>query len=231
MTNRPAVDLYPSVVQRSATQGSLLPRDGTSFRMTDLKTYDESMLVKRLSSLDRESKTAFAAACAQRLLPLFERYAQTAGRRDDPDRLSAVVSAAWRAAAGLGDEAEARRLQAAAEAMVPSDDGDDWCLELGYGQNAAAAAAYAIRTWLTDDPQEAAWAARQVYELADCAVLQGSPALDLNTADADSQVLAAAPVQEALAALEQSISTVEARPSDWQELRAAAERDVSNAPK
>ena len=40
-------------------------------------------------------------------------------------------------------------------------------LEAGYAQNAIAAIAYAARAWLTDDPQEALWAARQVYEAAD----------------------------------------------------------------
>lgn len=192
------------------------------------KRYDESGLTKRLSSLDREAKTAFAAACAERLLPLFDRYAKAAQLPEEEARLSAVVAAAWEAAAGGGDEAEARGLQAAAEAMVPSDDGDDWFLEMGYGQNAAAAAAYAIRTWLTDDPQEAAWAARQVYEVADYGVLQGSPTIDLNAPDAESQVIASAAVQEALVALEEGLSAVEGGPSDWQGLRAAVQTEAQD---
>ncbi|GEA86031.1 hypothetical protein CGE01nite_32820 [Cellulomonas gelida] len=52
------------------------------------------------------------------------------------------------------------------------------CSRAGYGQNAAAAAAYAMRTWMTNSPQEAAWAARHGYELADYAVLNGDPDLD-----------------------------------------------------
>lgn len=194
--------------------------------MTDLTTYDESTLVKRLASLDRESKTAFAAACAERLLPLFERYAKAAQLPEEEARLSAVVAAAGEAAAGGGDEATARMLQAAAEAMAPSDDGDDWFLEVGYGQYAAAAAAYAIRTWLTDDPQEAAWAARQVYEVADYAFLQGSPTFDLNAADAESQVIASAAVQQALLALEEGLTAVESGPSNWQGLRASVQTEA-----
>ena len=149
-----------------------------------LRIYDEQALVDRLTALDRRSKTAFAASCAQSLLPLFERYAKSAGVPELGARLGAIVAAAWAAASGV--EADVRGHQDEAEAMVPSD-GDGWTLETGYGQNAAAAAAYAIRTWLTDDAQEAAWAARQVYELADYAELAGNPRLDQNTSLAHSR--------------------------------------------
>lgn len=56
-----------------------------------------------------------------------------------------------------------------AEAGVPDEDEGPWFLEVAYAQNAAACAAYAIRTWLTGDPQDAVWASRQVYEAADLA--------------------------------------------------------------
>jgi hypothetical protein len=183
------------------------------------RTYDEQALLDRLTRLDRNSKTAFAAACAQRLLPLFERYARSTGEPELGARLGVVVSAAWGAASGL--DTEIRSLQSEAEAIVPSDE-DGWSVEMGYGQHAAASAAYAIRTWLTDDPQEAAWGARQVYEVADFAFLQGSPDLDLNAPGVESQVLASEFVQEALEAIAQSLDAVEAAPTDWGELQAAA---------
>jgi hypothetical protein len=56
--------------------------------------------------------------------------------------------------------------QHVAESMVPRED-EKWVMEAGYGQHAIAAIAYAARTWLTDDPQAAVWAARQVYESGD----------------------------------------------------------------
>ncbi len=187
-----------------------------------LRTYDERDLVGRLSRLDRQAKTAFAAACAQRLLPMFDRYSRSAGRPELGSRLTEIVGAAWEAATGGSVPADMEVLQADAEAMVPSDD-DGWTREMGYGQNAAAAAAYAIRTWLTDDPQEAAWAALQVYELADYAVLQGDPALDLNASDAEARVLASDLVQHALGALAEAIALVESGSAGWQKLRADAE--------
>jgi len=187
-----------------------------------LRTYDEPAILERLAALDQRSKTAFAASCAQRLLPLFERYARSVGASEMASRLREIVSAAWDVAAGA--EADVQAYQAEAEGMVPSVE-DGWTLETGYGQNAAAAAAYAIRTWLTDDPREAAWAARQVYELADYAVLQGNPELDLNAPGGKTQVLGSDIVQRALSALDRALAVVESAPATWQELRADTESD------
>lgn len=142
--------------------------------------YDETAIRGR-SLLSRKQKTAFAAACAQRLLPLFERYVAAVG--DEGAReLAGVVNSIWRAVAG--DCVDLAPAQATAEALVPSDDGE-WFYEMAYGQNGAASAAYAVRRWLTDDPQETAWAARQVYEAADYAAQRLRPDLDLNAADAE----------------------------------------------
>ena len=184
--------------------------------------YDEAVILSRLSAVDRSAKTAFAASCAQRLLRLFDRYALSAGTPELAPRLVSIVVAAWDVASGA--EADVAALQAEAEGMVPTDE-DGWTLETGYAQNAAAAAAYAIRTWLSDDPREAAWAARQVYDLADYAVLQGRPALDLNAPESEAQVLESETVQNALRAIDRALAVVESAPSTWQELRADATAD------
>jgi hypothetical protein len=65
-----------------------------------------------------------------------------------------------------GETCDLTHAREVVEEMVPYED-DDWAVEAGYAQNAIAAIAYAARSWLTDDPQEAVWAARQVYEAAD----------------------------------------------------------------
>lgn len=186
------------------------------------REYDEQEILARLAALDRRSRTAFAASCAERLVPLFERYARSVGAPELGPRLRGLADAAWDAASGVDIDADA--YQAEAEGMVPSD-ADGWLLETGYGQNAAAAVAYAIRTWLTDAPQEAAWAAHQVYELADYAVLQGDSGLDLNSPGAERRVLESAAVQRALTAIARSLSVVEDAPLTWRELRAEAEAD------
>jgi hypothetical protein len=187
-----------------------------------LLTYDEGALVERLSVLDRRAKTAFAASCAQRLLPFFEPYAHAVGRAEWGERLRTIVDASWDLASGA--EFDVHALQAEAESMVPSDEGE-WITEMGYAQNAAAAAAYAIRTSLTDDPQEAAWAGRQVYELADYAVQCNSPEIDMNHPEAEAQILGSAAVQRILAALDNSLKAIEAQPPAWTTVRAEAETD------
>lgn len=189
-----------------------------------MRNYDEPAVVARLSKLGRREKSAFAASCAQRLVPVFERYARSVGNADLGSRLATIVASAWDLASGEVPDKSPERLQAEAEALVPSDE-DGWTLEMGYGQNAAAAAAYAIRAWLTDDPQEAAWAARQVYEMADYAVLQRSPTLDLNEAASELTVLSSALVQDALEALDRSLTSVESSGNDWSTLRASSEAD------
>lgn len=167
-------------------------------------TYDEPAIVQRLTRLDRTRKAAFAAACAQRLLPLFDRYA--AATSADPAIIHGVLERVWEALRGT--QVDLLPLQAAAEGQVPQED-DDWIVETGYAQNATACAAYAVRAWLTDDAQEAAWASRQVYELADYAVQQLLPDLDLNRPDAESQLLGNELVQIALAGIEHDLSEVE----------------------
>lgn len=176
-------------------------------------TYDEPANVQRLTRLDRTRKAAFAAACAQRLLPLFERYA--AAVEADPRILQEALDGVWDALRGT--QVDLRPMQAAAEDQVPQED-DDWILETGYAQNAAACAAYAVRTWLTDDAQEAAWASRQVYELADYAVQQLLPDLDLNRPDAEAQLLGHELVQTALAGIEHDLSEVESAELDLAQL-------------
>lgn len=112
-----------------------------------------------------------------------------------------------------------------AEAMVPIDEGE-WVLEMGYGQNAAAAVAYAVRTWLTEDPQEGVWGARQVYEAADYAAQRSMPALDLNSAGAEGELFQSAIVQTAVTGLAEDLDAVEVPEGDeWAGLRDRARRE------
>lgn len=71
-----------------------------------------------------------------------------------------MIDAAWtlaRSEALPRDDIE--RLRALAESLVPHDDDEYWSELSPLAQNAAASAAYAVRTWLLEDPQEAVWAA------------------------------------------------------------------------
>ncbi|MFV0462659.1 MAG: hypothetical protein ACK5MP_05600 [Nostocoides sp.] len=89
--------------------------------------------------------------------------------------LRSALDLAWEAAGGGGSEEDVRGAGEVTESLVPYED-DGWVLESGYAQNGIAAIAYANRSWLGDGPQEAVWAARQVYEAADYGAQQIKPA-------------------------------------------------------
>ena len=172
--------------------------------------YDEPLLVVELSRLPPASRVMFAASCAERLRPLYRRYQEVS---DDahPDQLDVALEAAWGAALGAMHREDLSAWQDVAEGLVPDEDDECWVDEFAYGQNGAAAVAYALRTALTSDPQEAAWAARQVYEAADFAAQQQFLDLDLNAAGGEDDVLSTPVVQEALAGLGDALVTVQPR--------------------
>ena len=182
--------------------------------------YDEPLLVVELSRLPPASRVMFAASCAERLRPLYRRY-QEVSDQANPDQFDAALDAAWAAAFGAMPREALSDWQVVAEGLVPDEDDESWVDEFAYGQNGAAAVAYALRTALTSDPQEAAWAARQVYEAADFAAQQQYPDLDVNASSAEDDVLPTPVVQEALAGLGDLLVSV--RPCDLPLERVVAE--------
>ncbi|RIQ11446.1 DUF416 family protein [Jiangella rhizosphaerae] len=191
-----------------------------------MRTYDEADIKARLSRLDRAGRTAFAAACAERMWPLFTRCVEATGM-GDVTALRTVLDDLWRAAGGE-DVGDLSLAQATAEQMIPIDDGA-WTLEVGYGQYATAAVAYAVRAWLTDDPQEATWAARQIHEAADHAALCARPDLQLNVPGTERLLLESPMVQTALAGLATDLATVESPSAAGQDDLRTRARDEGEA--
>jgi hypothetical protein len=161
-------------------------------------------LVRRLAAASPADRAAFATAVAERLFGLYARYAERTGTTTDD--LRAALDEAWDAAAGEPSPEDLARWQDIAEGLVPDEEDDGWVDESAYGQNGAAAVAYALRTHLGGDPQEAAWAARQLYDAADYAAQRQVEDLDLNDPRAEDTLLATPVVQEALAGIEQDLA-------------------------
>lgn len=186
-----------------------------------LLTYDESDIVRRLAAVAPDVRTAFAVACANFVAPMFERYAHAIGAPELSTQLVTIVDSVWEALSDARTHiADLREGQVMAESMVPQE-GEAWIVESGYAQNAAAAAAYAVRARLTGEPQEAAWAARQMYELADYAVLQIDQTINLNSPESEGRILATELIQNTLETLEDFLEMVGDR-SSWGRLRAHA---------
>ena len=91
---------------------------------------------------------------------------------------------------------------------MPDEDDEGWVEESAYGQNGALAVTYALSTHLRGEPQDAAWAARQLYDAADYAAQRQVEDLDLNDPRAEDALLATPVVQEALAGIEQDLASV-----------------------
>lgn len=185
-----------------------------------MQSYDEDGLVDRVARVDPVRRTAFALSCAQRLLPLYQRFVERSGSAD-PGKLIGVADRLWAVLQGqpATNLAADQRL---AESLVPDDEDDSWVLETGYAQSAAAAVAYAVRSWLTGDPQEAAWAARQLYEAADYAAQQVQVGLYGNR-QAEAAVQESEIVQGALAAIADDLARVEG-----DRLEISALRDIAD---
>jgi len=135
--------------------------------MSALLRYDEARNVRLLGELSVQGRVAFALVCCQRLLPAYRRFWERA-RRGDPDAVEQIAARLWRDL--QGDEMPGAELTAALDRCmlaIPRE-ADGWDEETqAYAENASAALAYALRTRLSGEAQEAAWAGARAIESAD----------------------------------------------------------------
>lgn len=129
--------------------------------------YDERELVARLEQLPPLLRAAFAAACAQRLLPAYVRFSERTGR-GAPGELTAVLERLWRDLEGkpMGADGLQRALDHAA-GLIPDENEGEWAEGQAQADDAAAAVAYAVRCRQTGEAQDAGWAGRRAYEALD----------------------------------------------------------------
>jgi hypothetical protein len=131
-------------------------------------TVIEADLLSSLRALKQEGRVAFAAACAERLMPFYDRFSVSIGR--DIDRtIRGILERVW---GGLGGPVPidiSRLLGRCDDAELLIDQGE-WTMERAGAEDAVAALAYALRCWKSADPQEAVWAARRACEAIDAVV-------------------------------------------------------------
>jgi len=172
--------------------------------VVELMTFDENGIVRQLEQVAKPVRGAFAAAAAERLMPMYLRFHERT-TQGDPARLENALEAAWRGVSGQSRDDELGSWQAVAEALVPDED-DSWTDDSAFAQHAAAAVAYALRSLRSTDPREAGWAARQVYEAADYAELARKGAVDINEPGAERRILTSDLVQFALAGIHEDLA-------------------------
>ena len=128
--------------------------------------FDEPELVARLSRLPSKLRVVFAALCAERQLPNYIRFSERSGL-GDPKVLREALESIWQDVQGQPlTKAQLETMIERCMALVPTGE-EDTKEETAYAEDAAASIVYAIEARLTDDPQEAAWAAQCAYESVD----------------------------------------------------------------
>ena len=170
-----------------------------------MKSYDEAGLIERLSLMGRSSKVAFAAACAQRVLPLYIRFYGD-GANPNAESLAKILESVWGAAEGKTTALDG--MAEVAESLVPPDD-DKWPTDPAYAQSAAASVAYAASVWQSNDPGDAELAARQVYDVADFAAWTLSPIVGSVPPGAANSIERQLVVQLALDGIEKDLAAAE----------------------
>lgn len=178
--------------------------------MTQILRFDSNALVKRLDSLPPLARAEFGYRSAERLYPLYLRLATATGRggadelRSALDELRKDLDSGGRRLSDL----RTGELVTLCERLVPPED-TSWTEMLPPAQNAAAAAAFALRCRRTGKSQEAAWAAQQGYEAADYVATHRAD-VDLNAPGAEGRMLADPVVQDELRAQLADLRAIEA---------------------
>jgi uncharacterized protein len=169
--------------------------------------FDQNGLRVRLERLDQRQRGEFALGCAERLLPQYQRFhEQTA--QGDPDTLTGALNAARNQLADATVRSiDLELLAKRCEELVPTED-ESWTNLSGLAQNAAAAAAYALRSLASDSLDNAVWAAVQGYEAADL-IVQDDLSVDFNEPGIEDRVVAESVVQQELSAQNECLQHLE----------------------
>jgi uncharacterized protein YjaG (DUF416 family) len=170
-------------------------------------TFDQRKLSDRLDMLDPKARTGFALKCARRLFPWYQQFHDETGQGKPRTIDRALDAAEGHLRGGKGPAGELKSLADECESLVPRDD-EFWTDLSGFAQNAAAAAAYALRSFFSESTKNAVWAAVQAYEAADLAAAN-ELGIDLNEDGAEQKILAHPTVQGELAAQEEDLRNLE----------------------
>ena len=163
----------------------------------ELLRYNEERLARDLERLPRQLRVAFAAACAERLLPSYFGFAGRTGRGNS-NELASILQCIWDDLLGKTMTPEALQVKLDnCMRLVPEEDEGAFADGQPYAEDAAAALAYTLRCRVSGKSQDAAWAARRVYDALDHYVINRE-GIDPNEPGADERVLSDPIVQAEL---------------------------------
>src|SRR6266404_7487471 len=153
-----------------------------------MRTFDEASLTKQLQLLPPPHRCIFAASCALRLFPAYVSVHEIGGS-GEPATLRRALDSIWNGIIDQRvDESIYQQHLAAIMDLMPSEEDQKTNPTAAYSEDALASAAYALRAFLTCDPQEAAWAARRVYEALDHLIVNDK-GIELNRPGTEQDIL------------------------------------------
>jgi uncharacterized protein YjaG (DUF416 family) len=155
-----------------------------------LLRFDEVALRDRLGWIPAVLRATFAASSAQRLLPAYLVFAQKMEPAGGRLLVSLLDQLWWELEEGKAAAvSQMQRKIAIATGLIPGKDAEGTAPGQAYAEDAAAAVTYALRCQRNGEAQEAAWAARRVYEALDHFVI-AQEKIDVNHPGAEKQILA-----------------------------------------
>lgn len=151
--------------------------------------YNEEQLIKELARVPEKLRVVYAATGAERLFPAYERYLNQSGKKYEVN-LKDLLERLWLDLCG-NTMSHSEIDDAIEKCMTVIQDINDseWIPGWEAADGAATSVCYAFRCRKTGDPQEAAWAARRVYETLDHFIIDQEN-IDINQPEAESRVLA-----------------------------------------
>lgn len=170
--------------------------------------FDQLQLRKRLAALAPKFRVVFAAACAERLAPAYRLFA---GEHSDRARmLEKALAILW---SSPEPSMPAAALEGEIESIIgitPQEDEfeGEWTQGVTNAQNAGMATVYALRSRLSMDVDDVAWAAQVAYEAIDNFVINEF-GIDAMAADGEIRVLSEDRVQAELARQQADLSDLE----------------------
>jgi uncharacterized protein len=132
--------------------------------------FDEDALIALLERLPKRLFVGFAAACAERQLPNYFRFAEATGR-GSPEQLTGALRCIWEDIEGQPKgSTELNIYLGICVSLLPNDEADeadDICLMGYYAEDAVSAVVYAIEARLKSDARAAAESAHVAYSALD----------------------------------------------------------------
>jgi uncharacterized protein YjaG (DUF416 family) len=125
--------------------------------------YNREEIARVLSELEPTRRLALCAICAERQMPLYDRYWVTQGKEHSFSRTA--MDRVWDHLFGNSVHVDVEKLWLDAKAKIPDE--DDLLPGYLYAQDAAIAVTYVLETWLHGDVQSVVFCLEQAYNVVD----------------------------------------------------------------